>query len=134
MSNGNLFVGDDEDLTPKPAKTKVPESVVDTWNMMAKQAQIPTCHKLTPARKRALNARWADPHWRENWQEAIRIVPTRPFLLGQNDRGWKANFDWFVRPGTVVKLMEGAYSGGAHKGGSRGFEESPEQVGKFAGK
>lgn len=31
------------------------------------------------------------------------------FCQGKNDRGWVASFDWFIRPDTVVKIMEGKY-------------------------
>ncbi len=31
------------------------------------------------------------------------------FLRGVSDRGWVADFEWFVRPESVTKLLEGKY-------------------------
>ena len=32
-----------------------------------------------------------------------------PFCLGAGSRGWKADIDWFLRPDTVTRIMEGKY-------------------------
>ena len=32
------------------------------------------------------------------------------FLSGENDRGWKATFDWLIRPKNFIKVVEGNYS------------------------
>ena len=32
-----------------------------------------------------------------------------PFLCGENDRGWRANIDFFLQAKSSTKLMEGAY-------------------------
>jgi hypothetical protein len=32
-----------------------------------------------------------------------------PFLTGTNKDGWKANFDFLIKPGTRVKILENAY-------------------------
>jgi hypothetical protein len=31
------------------------------------------------------------------------------FLCGKNDRGWRADFDFFIKPETHIKIMEGKY-------------------------
>lgn len=41
--------------------------------------------------------------------EAINNIHNSPWLLGQNNRGWVATFDWFVRPNNFVKVLEGNY-------------------------
>ncbi|HYW37938.1 MAG TPA: hypothetical protein VE957_07490 [Terriglobales bacterium] len=34
------------------------------------------------------------------------------FLLGENDRGWKANFDWLIANDTnCIAVLEGKYDG-----------------------
>ena len=35
------------------------------------------------------------------------------FLTGDNDRGWKASFDFLLQEKSFLKLLEGAYSGTA---------------------
>lgn len=34
-----------------------------------------------------------------------------PFLSGQNDRGWCATLEWFLRPDIVFRILEGQYDG-----------------------
>src|SRR5690606_1550399 len=82
--------------------------VEHTWNEFATAHGLPTIVGLNDKRKTSLRARLKDPVWRERWQEALAQIPRRPFCMGQNDRGWKANFDWFLRPNTVVSLLEGS--------------------------
>jgi hypothetical protein len=35
-----------------------------------------------------------------------------PFFRGDNDRGWRITFDFFIRPDSVAKIIEGNYSNG----------------------
>ena len=53
--------------------------------------------------------RLKDPFFRENWKTAIGMIPNVPFLMGENERGWKADVDWLLKPGTGVKIIEGKY-------------------------
>ena len=39
----------------------------------------------------------------------MRRIVLSDFCNGKNDRGWKANFDFLLRPNTHIKAMEGAY-------------------------
>ena len=43
------------------------------------------------------------------WQEFCASLVGKPFLTGQNDRGWKADFDWCLDPGNIAKVREGKY-------------------------
>jgi len=36
-------------------------------------------------------------------------------LLGENDRAWTATIDWFLRPDSVDKILEGQYLGKKRK-------------------
>lgn len=82
------------------------QAIVTEWNVVG-----PTkCMKLTPARRRILGVRLRDAWWRENWREGLARLPTMPFLNGQNDRGWKADFDFFLKPDTLTKIVENAYA------------------------
>lgn len=83
--------------------------VREAWNAMAGSAGLPKVAHLSEVRRKHLKARWGDPFWLEHWQAAIAAIPSRPFLLGQNDRGWKATLDWFLKPESVTKITEGMY-------------------------
>jgi hypothetical protein len=85
-----------------------PEHVVEVWNDLAARHGLPAVKKMTPERRRKLNA-FIRRHTIDDITEAIAAIPRSPFLLGQNGRGWRASFDWFVEPKNVTKLMEQTY-------------------------
>lgn len=85
-----------------------PEHVVEVWNDLAVKHGLPSVKKVTPERLKKLNSfirRWSI----DDITEAIEAIPRSPFLLGQNDRGWQASFDWFLEPRNLTKLTEGVY-------------------------
>ena len=82
------------------------------WNEMAGKCGLARAERLGSDRKKAIRARWAEEGWSDDYRKALDAIPSRPFLLGQNDRGWKADFDFFLRPGKVTKILEGAYVDG----------------------
>ena len=85
--------------------------ILEVWNDHAKAYGFRQARKIDGERARALKARWKDADWRENWQEAVRKIGESPFLLGENDRGWKADMDWFLGQKTLNRLLEGTYGG-----------------------
>lgn len=82
------------------------KAIMELWN---------DCPCLTPIRsiskKRhtAFMARLKDPFFNDNWDAAIRKMGASDFCTGKNDRGWKADFEFFLRPDSVLKIMEGKY-------------------------
>lgn len=54
--------------------------------------------------------RWKEHSTDEFWREVIWGINQSEFCLGKNDRGWKADFDWFVRTDTAAKVIEGKYA------------------------
>ena len=40
----------------------------------------------------------------------MKQIPDCPFLVGDNDKGWRADLDWFLRPDSVTKILEGKYT------------------------
>lgn len=68
----------------------------------------------------------AEQYSADQVKQAIEKMNSSPGLLGKANgnkpgySGWKANFDWFVRAGTISKLLEGKYDQwGAKASGSR---------------
>ena len=58
----------------------------------------------------------AKARWKENpsecfWLEVIKKICDSSFCNGENDRGWKADFDFLIKPDTATKVLEGKYSG-----------------------
>ena len=94
--------------TPSEKIELKPEHVVEVWNDLAAKHGLPSVKKITPERRKKLGAfirRWCI----DDITEAIEAIPRSPFLLGQNDRGWQASFDWFLEPRNITKLTEGTY-------------------------
>ena len=53
------------------------------------------------------------------FREAVVVASITPFCRGENDRGWKVDFDWLVANDThYQKVLEGKY-GSADQTGSR---------------
>lgn len=86
-----------------------PDEFAEQWNLSALVNGWRPCRKMTAARANSLRQRLMDAWWRDNWREALQKAGPIPGLRGQNDRKWIADIDWFLRPGTVVKILEGFY-------------------------
>lgn len=46
-------------------------------------------------------------------RHAFEKAEASPFLKGCNESGWKANFDWIIKPDHLTKIVEGFYDGRA---------------------
>jgi hypothetical protein len=98
-------------------KDHVPfEEVLEIWNTVLKDL-LPTARGWTEKRKTLLRARWADELKRDlgTWRDFCERITRSPFLLGQNDTGWKADLDWALKPNSITKTLEGKYDGTATK-------------------
>ncbi|HUS92195.1 MAG TPA: hypothetical protein VM695_10120 [Phycisphaerae bacterium] len=121
-------------LSPRGATTACPSAeIIEAWNHLAEIHALSQVKSLTSERQRSLHARWTSPFWRENWRKALDLIPQSSFCLGQNDRNWRANFEWFARPNTVPKLMEGFYADGRSSKRSRpgGDAERQQRLGEL---
>lgn len=63
-------------------------------------------HKRNAAVKTWLKSRTLD-----EWVALLETVKTRPFLLGQNDRGWRADALFLLKVENAIKIEEGGYVG-----------------------
>lgn len=84
------------------------QSIVDEWNAMAKPLRLPLASKLTAERRGRLQARIAE-HGRDAFTEAIQRIADSPHCRGENDRGWRAGFDFLLQPSSFLKVIEGNY-------------------------
>lgn len=85
-----------------------PEHVVEAWNAKAPRLGLKEVRKFTPQRQRKLATRIRQSTI-QDFTEAIDAIERSPFLRGENDRGWRANFDWMLEPKNFTKLIEGTY-------------------------
>jgi hypothetical protein len=86
---------------------KAEEKIVQTWNALG--SPFSRIKKLTPDRKQHLSARLKE-HGLAECEQALQAIHDAAFCRGENDRRWVADFDWFLKPGTIVKVLEGKYT------------------------
>lgn len=86
-----------------------PTLVLEAFNLMADGAGLPKA-RMTPERRKKLR-NFTARHKVEDITEAIWAIPRTPFLCGENDRGWKADFDFFLQPKSFNRILEGSYGG-----------------------
>lgn len=84
------------------------EEFQKAWNSLPQL--FPKIKIMSSGRKRTLGARLKERDWRENYKRALALIPSSQFLSGGNERKWKAEPDWFLRPDTVAKILEGKYA------------------------
>lgn len=83
------------------------EEITSAWNALGKPfSEI----RMTDKRKKAIGQRLGDSFWVENWRRALNVIKKSSFCSGHNDRQWVADIDWFLRPDSVTKIIEGKYS------------------------
>lgn len=87
--------------------------VLSYWNELWEASVTPT-----EPRRAALRSRCKDPFFVANWRSAMDHARQSRFCCGFNDRKWVATIDWFLRPGTVNKLLEMNYDFGEQAAGS----------------
>jgi hypothetical protein len=101
------------------AATLSPEKFIEKWNSTDGVCQ---CRKLTTGRRTAFRARSKDLDWIAHLDEALTKVSRSDFCRGENGRGWRADIDWFLRPDTLTKIIEGKYD---NRNGKPAVHEQP---------
>ncbi len=74
---------------------------------------LPSVRLLSKHLKAAIRARWFSGRERQNlqwWRDYFRLVAGCKFLLGVNDREWRADLMWLVGPRNMEKILNGRYS------------------------
>lgn len=109
---GCCFVPFDNEFQPrKAAADPCPyDAIVSDYQRICVAAGWPDIRGLGDKRKRKMRKLWQTdlPHITD-WISYFEDAASKPFLLGQNDRGWKGNLDFLLRQETVIKMQEGAY-------------------------
>lgn len=77
------------------------------------------CQKLTPTRQKAVQARWRDcmkdgdfktqDEGIAYFKRYFEYIKTCDFLMGNNGRDWRADFDWIFKQQNYTKICEGKY-------------------------
>lgn len=79
----------------------------DIWNENAAQAGWGAITTLSATRSRLLGARLRE-HGLEGWRAGIARARASPYLGGTDPPSW-FKFDWLIKSGNFLKLIEGNY-------------------------
>jgi len=101
---------------------KTKDVIAPIFEKWATMEGVPRITMITESRKKLAHARMKEPFFRENWIAGMDAIRQSPFLTGKNDRGWKADIDWFLRPDSLPKILEGKYE--TQKTGFNGIVEN----------
>jgi len=80
------------------------DTIIEKYN----STSFPKIQKLTEGRKKHLKARIKE-YGVESVLCMIDKAEKSDFLHGENDRKWKADFDWLINPNNYIKVIEGKY-------------------------
>lgn len=115
---------DDLDIPAIMDRSTEGEAVM-AYNALAERLGLPTCQKLTTARRAKLRARLADCGGLDGWNAALEKIKFIPGLHGghggNGHEGWRCNIDFLLTESRFTKLMEGAYDHWGKGGGLTGF-------------
>ena len=77
---------------------------VERWNSLGLNKVL----SIKNNRLKSLKAR-IEEFGEDKVLEAISNITQSSFLQGQNDRGWKIDIDWLLKPNNFPKVLEGNY-------------------------
>ena len=82
-------------------------ALFNLWNENC--GSLPKSRELSKTRKSSATARLKEKPERLFWEEVIFRIRDSAFCNGESDTGWRATFDWLLKPDTHMKVLEGKY-------------------------
>ena len=87
---------------------KIPyDRITELYNEIC--VSLPKVCKLSPERRRHLKVLFDHKYTVGDFEKVFRTVQSTPFLRGENERGWRAAFDWIIKPANFLKVLENNY-------------------------
>ncbi len=96
----------------KTAEPPVPyQDIADMYNQIC-GSKLSRINRISDNRKKHLQARWKEVSESiDEFKRLFEITEESKFLTGNNDRNWKADFDWLIKNNhNFNKVLEGKYS------------------------
>lgn len=94
--------------------------LAEIWNQH--RGSLPEVKGCNGSRRKHAEARWREEPDAERWAAVVQRLARSPFCTGDNDRGWRADFDFLIRPETKHKADEGKYD---ERGGRTSINTRP---------
>jgi hypothetical protein len=106
VNNENLTNNNNNNNKEERLEKHPPSVLMELWNQIVKSPSVSTLNKTRESKAR-LRLKENDI---DDIREALKKITESPFLSGDNDRGWRADFDWLISNDTnLVKILEGKY-------------------------
>lgn len=96
---------DNKEIKKKEVVEAFSKELLQQWN-----TRMGRRDHMTPKRLKAINVRTKDRFFMENYEQALELASRSAFLRGENDRGWKADLEFFLKPDSIAKILEGKYN------------------------
>lgn len=105
----------EKDIVAPAPESLSQEKIIETYH--AALPELPKVAKWTGKREQHLRVCLRDPDRQslEWWQKYFARVRGSPFLLGDNQRGWKADLEWLTIESNLIKVCEGKYKKNARE-------------------
>ena len=103
-SNDSLAIASS---TPTENKKEVFNNFLNIYNEEC--TNLPKCLKITEKRKVAINKCLKEKIDEEVFKQICIKANQSNFLIGENDRNWKADFDFVTRSDKAMQILEGKY-------------------------
>lgn len=103
----------DKEQARKKPNNQEGETLLRVWN--ENRGDLPEALSLGEKRNRAAAARWAERPDENYWTNIVKKMAESSLCRGEkNEPGskhahWRADFDFFLKPDTHTKVMEGKY-------------------------
>lgn len=94
-------------VTASETHTATPEDLQALWNEVT-AAPLPRWQGMSKPRRAAAIQRLRERPLAE-WRRVFERVNASPFCRGENDRGWRADPEFILRPDSADKVLEGKY-------------------------
>ena len=117
--------------TPTENKKEVFNKFLNIYNEEC--TNLPKCLKITEKRKVAINKCLKEKIDEEVFKQICIKANQSDFLIGENDRNWKADFDFVTRSDKAMQILEGKYESKTKKQTSNNiFYEIGKEEGIFS--
>lgn len=91
----------------KNIKEENRNKIVEIYNTYC--VNLPRVQKLTDKRNKSID-NFLKEFTEEQFEDICKIANSTNFLIGKNDNGWKADFDFFMRIDKATNVLEGKYN------------------------
>ena len=88
------------------------QEITDKYNEIC-GGVLPKVMRVTNKRMRAIKTCMTQGFTTADIYSAFRKAVATPFLRGSNERNWRANFDFIMKPDNLQKIIEGVYGSAA---------------------